>query len=535
MSDIPKKEMEYLDSNNKLKLISNLYKVTSSTLNLNQLLYLIMDMTLTNLNAEVGNIILKDNEEKLYSKVVLGLSLNIINELEYNNKKLINYIFETKKPLLIKDYSKKFNSPEKLNIKSILCSPLKTKKRIIGIIFLINKNIDNKMSNFDQNDLDILNIIVNNIAFSIENAQLYEEVLNIKNFNTNIINSISTGVLTTDLYGDILSINDSAEFIFDLNQKTKYVNKNISTIIQNLNNKEVIIEALKRKENLLNLESKLRLKDGTEKILNISISVLNDMHREIIGFVLSTDDITEKKMLERQVLRNEQLAALGELSAGIAHEIKNPLTSIKGFAQILPKKLDDKKFLIKFSSIVKTEAERLNKFIDDLLQFSKPKSKKWKNHSVTGIINTVIDLMRFQLKENNIKVKKDLYAMPDVYCDPGQLKQVFINIILNSLQALAENGTMEFRTRLLIRKSPENLYYEYIAIYIIDNGKGIPKAIQNKLFNPFFTTKSEGTGLGLSITYRIISEHKGFIELFSKINEGTTFIIYLPTVNNWKK
>ncbi len=527
--------IEILDTKNKYDLICNLYKISSSTLNLNQLLYRIMDLTLNNLNAEVGNIILKDEQKKLYSKVVLGLPLNIIKELQYKDRNLVNYIFKTKKPLIIKDYNKKGGTTQKLYIKSILCTPIKTKSKVIGIIFLINKNLNNKIINFNKADLDFLNIIVNNITFSIENAQLYEEVLNIKNFNTNIINSISTGVLTTNLKGDILSINDSAKFIFGLKSNFKYINKNISIVIYNLNNKEKIIEALKRKENLLNLESSLRLEDGTEKILNVSISVLISTNKDIIGFVLSTDDITEKKLLERQVLRKEQLAALGELSAGIAHEIKNPLTSIKGFSQILPNKLDDKKFLLKFSNIIKTEVERLNNFLDDLLQFSRPKGKMWENKSLNFIINNVVDLMRYQIKKKNILLKKNLIFLPDIYCDVSQLKQVLINIILNAIQSMPEGGKINLKNKLLIRKSPENLYYEYIAVYITDNGKGISDDIKDKLFNPFITSKAEGSGLGLSITYRIISEHKGFIEVFSKIDEGTTFIIYLPTINNWKK
>ncbi len=518
----------------KLALLNNLYKITSSTLDLNQLLYLIMDITLNNLNADVGNIILRDNQHSLYSKVVLGLSLNIIDELKYKKSKLIDHVFKLKNPLIIKDYNENYSAPKQLFIKSILCSPLKTKNKNIGAIFLINKNLNNKITNFNQTDADLLKVIINNIVFSIENAQLYQEVLNIKNFNTNIINSIPTGVITTDLLGIITSINDSAKFIFTLDSNFRYDNQNISNVFSNLEDKNKLLKSLKQKENLLNFETILRLKDGSEKILNISISILNDMEKEIIGFIFSIIDISEKKILERQMLRNEQLAALGELSAGIAHEIKNPLTSIKGFSQILPTKLKDESFLLKFSDIVKTEVERLNKFIDDLLQFSKPKGKKWENHDIKTIINNVIDLMKYQIKKKDIILKKSLKPFSKIICDPSQLKQVFINIILNALQSMNNKGTVNVTNKLVIRKSPENLYFEYIAVYISDTGKGIPEDIKSKLFNPFFTTKSKGTGLGLSITHKIISQHKGFIEVFSKPDSGTTFVIYIPTINNWQ-
>ena len=520
-------------NNKKFDLISNLYKITSSTLNLNQLLNLIMDMTLNILNADVGNILLRDQTGNIHSNVVFGLSPDIMNKLKYKNSRLVDYILKIRDPVIIKDYDKKHDMPGSLYIKSILCAPLKARKDIIGAIFIINKNLNNKITNFNKSDLEYFNVIVNNIAFSIENAQLYEEVVNIKNFNSNIINSISNGVITTDLQGNISSINDSAKFILDLNTNYIHINKDIKTIIKNLNNHEKITRALNRKENLLNLESILRLKDGTKRTLNISISVLNNPNKQIIGFVISIDDITEKKVLENQVIRSEQLAALGELSAGIAHEIKNPLTSIKGFSQMLPNKLDNKEFLLKFSNIIKTEVERLNKIIEGLLQFARPKGKKFENHSINKIINTVIELMRFQLEKNDIKTIIKLLTMPEVYCDQNQIEQVFINIILNAIHAMPGSGKLTIRNKLLVRRSTENLFYEYIALYITDTGTGIPKKHQDKLFNPFFTTKSGGTGLGLSISFRIVSEHKGFIEIFSKVKEGTTFVVYLPTVNNW--
>lgn len=517
----------------KFNLVYNLYNITSSTLNLNQLLPLIMEMTINNLKADVGNIILIDRENNPYSKVVLGLSLEIINQLEYKNTKLIDHIIQTEKALIINNYNEKYKKPKQLYIKSILCAPLKTKKRLIGLIFLINKNVDQNIVNFDKIDLDILNIIVKNIAFSIENAQLYEEVLDIKNFNTNIINSLSTGAITTDLQGTILSINDSAKFIFDLDSQALYIDRNIEEVLIDLNNKDYLLNAIKRKENLINIESTLRHKNGSEKILNVSISVLNNTNKEIIGFVFSILDITEKKVLEKQVLRNEQLAALGELSAGLAHEIKNPLTSIKGFSQILPNKLDDKDFLIKFSTIIKKEVERLNKIIEDLLQFSKPKGKKRENLDINHLIQDVVELMDYQIKKHHVKLKTKLKELPKVYCDVSQIKQVFINIILNALQAIDQKGEITIKNELLIRKSPENLYYEYIAVYINDSGKGITEKEREKMFNPFYTTKTKGTGLGLSITYRIVSNHKGFIEVFSEEKIGTTFIIYMPTINNW--
>lgn len=514
-----------------LELINNLFQISSSTLNLKQLLNLIMDITLNYLKAEVGNIVLMNKKTGLfYSDVNFGMSLEVIKNLQYGNEKLLNRIMKNKIPLIIRDYHKQHKLKKPITIQSILCSPLVTKGKALGAIFLVNKYIDNSITNFSRDDLEILRIINTNIASSIEKAQLYEEVLDLKNFNDSIINSISTGVITTDLEGGVLSINSSARFILNLSDDS--LQKNIRDIVDKLDNRKFLMNALKNKENILNVESILSLRDGTEKILNISISILNNLASEIIGFTISLDDITEKKYLENQVLRNDQLAALGELSAGIAHEIKNPLTSIKGFSEILHKKLDDKEFLVKYSLIIPKEVERLNTIIEGMLQFSRPKSKKIERCSLEKVIRSARDLMNYEFKKNNINFVMNLTPLSDSYCDVSQMEQVFINFFLNAVQAMEKGGTIAIKNKVMVKKSPSKLFFEYNTIYISDTGRGIAEKNLPRLFNPFFTTRTNGTGLGLSISHKIVTEHKGFIEVFSKVNEGTTFVIHIPTVNN---
>ena len=151
---------------------------------------------------------------------------------------------------------------------------------------------------------------------------------------------------------------------------------------------------------------------------------------------------------------------------------------------------------------MRTESERLNKIIEGLLQFAKPKGKKFEKKHGEKIIKNVLELMNYQLNKNNIKQDLNLISMPRILCDVNQIEQVFINIILNAIQAMPKGGQLEIRNKLLIRKSPENMFYEYAAFYFTDTGKGISNSEQKKLFNPFYTTKQKGTGLGLSISFR---------------------------------
>lgn len=521
-----------MDNKKILELINHLFKITSSTLNLHQLLNLIMEITLNFLKAEVGNIVLFNRKDgSLSSTVTFGLSLEILKGLRIRQESLLDKALKDKRPFIITDYRGRPKLKKPLVIRSILGSPLITKGKALGAIFLVNKTLRGEIANFTEEDLKVMKIVNSNIAFSIEKAQLYEEVLDIKNFNDSIINSISTGVITTDLEGKILSINNSAKFILGLSRDC--LHRNIAGILEGIGNRDFLLAALKSKENVLNTESILRSAgEASEKVLNISVSVLNNLAQEIIGYAIAIDDITEKKDLENQVTRNDQLAALGELSAGIAHEIKNPLTSIKGFSEMLHDRLDDKEFLLKYAGIVRKETERLNRIIEGMLQFSRPKSRKIEQVKLERIIRSARELMDYEFRKNNIKFDMRLGEIPDIFCDIAQIEQVFINFLLNAVQAIGQNGTVRIRNRIMVKKAPSKLFFEYNAISIADTGKGIAPENLNRLFHPFFTTRPNGTGLGLSISHKIIIEHKGFIDVFSKPGAGTTFVIYLPTVNN---
>jgi len=534
---------QFLDITKRLKELQtlyNLYRITSSTLNLNELLNLIMELTLNAVEAEVGLILLYNRQTgENYPKVTWGLTKDIIDGIIYKNKtKLIDWLNKKDKPVVIKNLDKhrdfKYIAKKNIFVKSLLYAPLSTKNRKIGAIILANKSLREGVSNFTEEDLNIFQAISGQISVAIENSQLYEEVVDIKNFTQGIINSISIGVITTTLDKKITTFNKSAEFIFNLTEK-EVIGKSVEILFDNLETekKNIILEALGRNENLLNLEAELKQPDGETKILSISTSNLKGGEDRIIGYVISVDDISEKKMLENQILRSEQLAALGELSAGIAHEIKNPLTSIKGFTQLLPNKLDDKEFLLKYTDVLRREVERLNNIIEELLQFARPKVKGVAKVNLKEILDRTLSLLKYQLEKAGIELVLNLAPMPEVFGDAQQLEQVFINIILNAMQAMPEGGKLEIRNKVLIKKSPENLYYEYAVMYFTDTGVGIKQEHIDKLFNPFFTTKPKGTGLGLSISHRIITEHKGMIEVVSKPGEGSTFIISIPTINNF--
>jgi signal transduction histidine kinase len=229
----------------------------------------------------------------------------------------------------------------------------------------------------------------------------------------------------------------------------------------------------------------------------------------------------ELKETKDQLVQSEKLAALGTMAAGIAHEIKNPLTSLQLFSQMMAERFDDHEFREKFTQIVPPEIERLNKIVNELVSFAKPSKLIMEPAQVNDILDKTIRLSEISFKKLNVKVIKEFGPVPAVMCDQQKLMQIFLNLIMNGSQSMATGGTLTVRT-----------YFDDInknvCIDIKDTGHGITEENLKKIFAPFFTTKEGGTGLGLAITKRIVEEHKGNIKIKSAVGEGTTFTVELP-------
>jgi len=223
---------------------------------------------------------------------------------------------------------------------------------------------------------------------------------------------------------------------------------------------------------------------------------------------------------EEQLRRADRLSALGKLSAGIAHEVRNPLASIKGTAEILSDKFKpgDKEY--EFVEILIKEVNRLDTVVADFLDFAKPKPPELKSSKINDIILSVLKLTEHQIARSRIDLRTQLEdSLPSVYVDPEQMKQVFLNLIINAVEAMPAGGVLEVGSH---RNDSE------IVCTFSDTGTGISKEEEENLFTPFYTSKTKGTGLGLAIVYRILESHKGKIEFSTREDERTTFTVCLP-------
>jgi signal transduction histidine kinase len=234
------------------------------------------------------------------------------------------------------------------------------------------------------------------------------------------------------------------------------------------------------------------------------------------------EDLKKSKSYMR---RADRLASLGTLTAGIAHEIRNPLVAIKTFTQLLPDRLEDEEFRRHFLSVASGEVDRISSLVNELLDFARTSDPKLEMEDVNNILDGMILLISTESKKKHIEIVKEYgQDMPLINIDKEQIKQVFLNILLNAIEATSENGKITVKTRSFVKPGGE----PYVQIEFTDTGCGIPAEHLEDIFNPFFTTKNTGSGLGLSISHQIIQDHKGYIDVESELNKGSSFYINLP-------
>jgi signal transduction histidine kinase len=233
-------------------------------------------------------------------------------------------------------------------------------------------------------------------------------------------------------------------------------------------------------------------------------------------------DLKESKSYIR---RADRLASLGTLTAGLAHEIRNPLVAIKTFTQLLPERFDDEEFRQQFLPIASGEVDRISILVDELLNFAKPSDPKLETEDINTVLDGMILLVSTESKKKAIELVKEYGAdLPSVTIDRDQMKQVFLNILLNAVEATPEGGHVTVRTRSYTKAAGD----AYVQIEFTDTGGGIPEECLEEIFNPFFSTKTKGSGLGLSISAQIVQDHRGYIDVESRVDQGASFFVNLP-------
>ena len=348
------------------------------------------------------------------------------------------------------------------------------------------------------------------------------EISQLRQYAEKILATMSDGLLAVDMGGCVAAVNPAAHGILGLDgDEDGAVGRSIDNFPPEAAPLvDHIQEVLERGMPIGQREIRLKW-EGEGRIILVGQGSLGEFPGEAEEMIFNLNDITELKKLEAQVRQGQRLADLGVMAAGMAHEIRNPLSAIKTFVALLPNKIEKPGFLDKFQRTVPREINRLNSLIDELLVLSRPPQYNFNPTDMGGVLTRMTELLEADFKERGIDCQWDIpMGLPRVSADVHQLEKVFMNLLQNGAQAMPAGGALSLSVA----------HGEDLVIQVRDTGQGIDSKALENIFTPFFTTKAKGTGLGLAISHKVISEHGGRIQATSRPGEGSCFIVHLPVL-----
>ncbi|GAB4484193.1 MAG: hypothetical protein OHK006_07820 [Thermodesulfovibrionales bacterium] len=401
---------------------------------------------------------------------------------------------------------------QQLGTQAYAVVPLVSRDKVIGLIWV--DNYFNRRPISDE-DMQFLMSFSNHVASAIENARLFEKVTMAEQQLENIFESMSDMVYFVSSDYSIKSINRAVVQKIGLPHES-IVGKKCYEIFHGMS------EPYRKCPHRKTVETRKAYIEEMEDphmggTFLTSSSPIFDSGGEFMGSVHVVRDVTELKNLREKLSLAEKMAALGEVAAKVAHEIRNPLVSVGGFAKRLEKKLDGN--LREYAGIIVKEVTRLEGILREILGFVKEVRLVREDVGVNTLVSDVIDVMGSEIAERGVTLVRDFGPDTHVFVDANRVKEAVMNILANAVQSLSGSGTVTVRTLAAGREA---------VIEIEDTGRGISEADLSNIFNPFFTTKSSGTGLGLAITHKIVQEHGGRIEVSSELEKGSTFRVFLP-------
>ena len=352
-----------------------------------------------------------------------------------------------------------------------------------------------------------------------------KEIRELKHFSDLIILSITNGLITLDETGRIVNFNRKAEEILSV-QPEDVLGKTPDEVWgESSEISQLAEEGVVHGRTVTNRELNITISEN-DLIVQVNTSPIVEPDGKNMGLLILLEDLTEKKALEDRVRRADRLAAMGTLAAGLAHEIKNPLTAVRAFVQMFPDKFEKEEFRSKFNRIVPKELDRVNILLEDLLDLVRKPRLKITPLNVFDTIDHVLESLEPEIDKRDVMVscigREPGY---EVLADESYLERAVHNVVLNAIQAMPAGGQLTIET-----VSTENAGgKKMIEITTIDTGPGIPAEQMADIFNPFFTSKEKGTGLGLAVTNKIIEDQGGEVRVHSERAKGTAFTISLPS------
>jgi len=548
-------------------------KAITSGLYLEDVLRLIVTVTAKVMDSKICSLwILDEREHKLKLKATQSISEEYLKERSLGlGEGVVGHVALHNQPMAIVDVLKEPLYKEKElarreGLVSILSVPMCIKEKVIGVINCYTSY----PRTFSKSEEEMLSTVANQAAICIENSGLMEtldidEILRlvlegvIKNIGFDrarlyLVNEkrdlleckMAVGVDVEKIKGIELPLDPEASIVSrSVMEKKPYIipdarmDPRVNPVLkEKFNLHSLVVIPLFTKERVLgaiaadHTEPGRRLtKETLDSVMTFAqqagLAIQNaSMYQELKNFSRQMEEKIQKttadlRKTEAQLIRSEKLAALGQLAAGIAHEIRNPLTSINILIHSLRERLPSENSQQEDLKVIEEEIHRMNEIVDQFLRFAKPAPPFFEKTDVLSIVEETLQLLRLQAEKQRIAVEREFQTLPMILIDPEQMKQAMLNLLLNAIQAMPEGG-------LLTLKGRNSEDGQWIHLSIQDSGMGISGEDIDKLFDPFFSTKEGGVGLGLSITHRIIDQHHGKIEVESSPGMGTLFTVWLP-------
>jgi len=548
-------------------------KAIASGLYLEDVLRLIVTVTANVMDSKICSLwILDERDQRLKLKATQSISEEYLEERSLAiGEGVVGHVALHNKPMTIANVLKEPLYKEKElarreGLVSMLSVPMCIKDKVIGVINCYTSY----PRTFSKSEEEMLSTVANQAAICIENSGLMEtldidEILRlvlegvIKNIGFDrarlyLVNErrdvleckMAVGVDVEKIKGIELPLDPEASIVSrSVMEKKPYIipdarmDPRVNPVLkEKFNLHSLVVIPLFTKEKALgaiaadHTEPGRRLTQETlDSVMRFAqqagLAIQNaSMYQELKNFSRQMEEKIQKttadlRKTESQLIRSEKLAALGQLAAGIAHEIRNPLTSINILIHSLRERLPSENSQQEDLKVIEEEIHRMNEIVDQFLRFAKPASPLLEKTDVLSIFEETLQLLRPQIEKQRIVVEKEFQALPMIQMDPEQMKQAMLNLLLNAIQAMPEGGQ-------LTMKGQNSKDGQWIHLSIEDSGMGISPEDIDKLFDPFFSTKEGGIGLGLSITHRIIDQHHGKIEVENAPEKGTIFTVWLP-------
>lgn len=362
------------------------------------------------------------------------------------------------------------------------------------------------------------------VAHKEQLQQRLIEIRQLQKYSEKILDTMGDGLISVTMEGIVRTLNPAARTILGIPESADIKGIGISELLRTQSELHACIQRVLQNSVTRNQEEIHLVLENDPRVILISFGVLKAEETTAAEIIFNLHDITDLKRMEARIRQAQRLADLGIIAAGLAHEIRNPLSAIKTFAGLLPQKIEKPGFLEKFQRTVPREINRLNKLVEELLELARPPKYNFAIIDIGELLEQTLELMEDSLEASHIRCIRDVTPnLPEIRADADQMAKVFHNLIRNAAQVMPDGGDLTVRT---VQSEGR------IHIAIQDTGPGMSQEMVSTIFTPFFTTKHKGTGLGLAITQKVITEHGGEIRAASTLGSGSCFTVMLPVASS---